>query len=427
MARAFSSVVETSRQVRSLANGITLLTERLPHVRSVSLGVWIKTGSASESPAQTGISHFLEHLFFKGTSTRTAHQLMEAIESRGGHLNAYTSRDYTCLYAKTLDTQLATAAEILGDILCDSQFCDFEKERNVILEEIASNEDVPEEFVHDLFMEDLFPAHPLGAPISGTQESVSNITLDDVRAYYTAWYRPQNIVISVAGNFGEDEAFDSVEKAFLPLRSGNGPLVPAYETPTLGTGIHECRRKIAQSHYCIGFPGPSTDSPHRFVYDVLSNTLGGGSTSRLFERIREQEGLSYAIYTFQSAYHRAGMLGVYAAVAPENLDRALAMTFEEIRAFRDVRIPDGEIELNREQLKGGLLMALEDTFHRMSRMAKSFMYHGRVIPVDEIIEKIDAVTSEAVHELANDILQARTCLVTVLGPKNALHMPEIPL
>ncbi|HOD48832.1 MAG TPA: pitrilysin family protein [Candidatus Hydrogenedentes bacterium] len=427
MAQTSLPRAEGGQQTRSLANGVTLLTERLPYVRSVSLGVWIKTGSACELPHLTGISHFLEHLFFKGTSTRTTRQLMEAIESRGGHLNAYTSRDYTCVYAKTLDTHLATAAEILGDIICDSQFFDFEKERNVVLEEIASNEDVPEDYIHDLFVSDLFPKHSLGAPVSGTHKSVSGITLEDVRAHYARWYHPQNMVISVAGNLDADEALDLIEKAFAPLKPGNTPVVPAYDAPTFGTGIDACRRKIAQSHYCIGFPGPATDDPVRFVYDILGNALGGGSTSRLFERIREQEGLSYAIYTFQSAYYRAGLLGVYAAVAPENLDRALSMTFEEIRRIRDERISSEEVGLNREQLKGSLLMALEDTFHRMSRMAKSYMYHGRVVPLEEVIAKIDAVTSEEVHELANAILQAQSCMLTVLGPKNALHLKEIPL
>ncbi|MFO7974851.1 MAG: pitrilysin family protein [Candidatus Hydrogenedentota bacterium] len=427
MARTFSPVVETSQQVRTLENGVTLLTERLPHLRSVSVGVWIKTGSASEPPHLTGISHFLEHLFFKGTSTRTVRQLMEAIESRGGLLNAYTSRDYTCLYAKTLDTHLATAVEILGDILCDSQFFDFEKERNVVLEEIVSNEDVPEEYLHDLFMSGLFPEHSLGAPIAGTQASVLEITLEDVRAHYATWYHPRNIIVSVAGNFDEYEIRDLAEKAFAPLGAGDGPAAPVYEAPSLGTGIREYPRNIAQSHCCIGFPGPKTDNPNRFVYDLLSNALGGGSTSRLFDRIREQEGLSYAIYTFQSAYYRAGVLGIYAAVAPENLDRTLELTFEEIRGIRDKSISPRELDLSREQLKGGLLMALENTSHRMSRMAKSYIYHDRVVPLDELIEKIDAVTPESVHELANHTLQPESCLVTVLGPEHALHLSEIPL
>ncbi|MEA3365766.1 MAG: pitrilysin family protein, partial [Candidatus Hydrogenedentes bacterium] len=352
MVRTFSPVVETGQQVRTLENGITFLTERLPHLRSVSVGVWIKTGSASEPPHLSGISHFLEHLFFKGTTTRTARQLMEAIESRGGHLNAYTSREYTCLYAKTLDTHLATAVEILGDILCDSQFYDFEKERNVILEEIASNQDIPEEHVHDLFMGGVFPKHSLGTPITGTEASVSAITLDDVRAHYATWYHPENIIVSVAGNFDEHEVLDLAEKAFAPLETGSTPEVPVYEAPSFGAGITKFPRKMGQSHYCIGFPGPTTDDPTRYVYDLLSNALGGGSTSRLFDRIREQEGLSYAIYTFQSAYYRAGLLGIYAAVAPENLDRTLALTFEEIRGIRDKQISLRELDQNREQLKG---------------------------------------------------------------------------
>ena len=427
MAQTFSPPVETRPLVRVLDNGITLLTERLPYVRSVSLGVWIKTGSASEPPRITGISHFLEHLFFKGTTTRTARELMEAIESRGGHLNAYTARDYTCIYAKTLDDHLATAVELLGDILCDSQFFDFEKERNVILEEIAANEDVPEEYIHDLFMAELFPEHSLGAPIAGTQESMAAITLEDVRAYYAKWYRPENIIISAAGNFDEGVIAKLIEKALAPLEARTGPAAPYYDAPVMGAGIREFPRDIAQSHYCIGFPGAATDNPHRFVYDVLSNTLGGGSTSRLFDRIREQEGLAYAIYTFQSAYYRAGFLGVYAAVAAENLDRALAITFEEIRKLRETPISASELELNREQLKGNLVMALENTFHRMGRMAKSYMYHGRIMPVEEVLAEVDAVTSEAVYGLADTTFRPQACVMTILGPDNALHVQEVPL
>ena len=427
MARAISFAAETRPQLRRLANGITLLTERLPHVRSVSLGVWITTGSANEPPHLNGISHCLEHLLFKGTTTRTARQLMEAIEAHGGHLNAYTAREYTCVYAKTLDSYLDTAVEILGDLVCDSQLYDFEKERNVILEEIASNADIPEEVIHDLFMSNFFPAHALGAPIAGGLKSVEQLSPDDVRAYYATWYRPGNMVISAAGHFDDDEILEAIGKAFASLPVGAAMAVPAYETPSLGAGIHECRRKIAQSHYCVGFPGPATDSPDRFAYDVLCNALGGGSTSRLFERIREQEGLSYAIYSFQSSYYRAGLLGIYAAVAPENLNRALSATFEELRNVRDNGLSAQETELNREQLKGSLLMALEDTFHRMSRMAKSYIYHGRLVPVDEVLAQVDGVTAEAVQELADRILQASKCLVTVLGPKNRLQLPEIPL
>lgn len=399
---------------RKLANGVTVTMERLSHLRSAAAGVWVKTGSANETDMQSGISHFLEHLFFKGTARRSARELVEAIESKGGQLNAFTSRDYTCVYVKTLDTHIGTGIEILADIIKNSQLCDLEKERNVVLEEIASIEDVPEDHIHERLARRLWPNHPLGRSVSGTIDSVKTLKLEDIRAYYTTWYRPQNMYFSIAGNFDEEVVLNQVCVEFGDLAPGAA--MERNGAPSFGNGVEVVGRDIAQAHICMGFPGPIANDPRRYVYDVLSNALGGGSTSRLFERIREDEGLAYAIYSFHAAHLTSGMLGVYAAVAPQNLEKTLDLIFHELQNFRDKSMSDAELEMNREQLKGNMLMALENTFVRMSRMAKSMMYFGRVIPVEEVIKSVDAVSTEDVQRLAHDTFVRERCALVALGP-----------
>lgn len=397
----------------------------LPYLRTAAAGVWIATGSANERPEQAGVSHFLEHLFFKGTTKRTARQLMEAIESKGGHLNAFTSRDYTCLYAKMLGEHVGVAIEILGDIVKDSQFFDFEKERNVILEEIASSEDVPEDHVHDLLTRNFWPDHPLGTPIAGSKETMTAMTPADVRTYFEHWYRPENLIVSVAGCFDEAIVLEQIRQEFSSLTAGvaqQPDSVPAF-TP----GIHHAASDISQDHLAFAFPGPSIFDDKRYVYNMLSNALGGGPTSRLFETIREQEGLAYSIYGYHASYWRTGMMGVYAAIAPENLEKTCNLAFAEIRKLREEPLPQQELELNREQLKGSVLMTLESTFNRMTRMAKSFMYHGRILPVDEIIAGVEAVTAEEIQQLAQERYTPEQCALVVLGPKNGARLESVPL
>ncbi len=419
------TITDDTVVVRKLANGVTVTIERLPHLHSAAAGVWVKTGSANEPDSQAGISHLLEHLFFKGTATRTARELVEVIERQGGQLNAFTSRDYTCVYVKTLDTHIGAGIEILADIIKNSLFCDLEKERNVVLEEIASIEDVPEDYVHERLARRLWPNHPLGRAVSGTVETVAALGLDDVRAYYDAWYRPQNLYFSIAGNFDQDTVLDQVRAEFSALPPG--ATVDRSGKPEFGRGVELIERNIAQNHLCIGFPGPAITDPRRYVYDVLSSTLGGGSTSRLFERIRENEGLAYAIYSFNAAHLASGMLGVYAAVAPENLAKTIELTFRELRNLRDAPMSDDELDINREQLKGGMLMALEHTSVRMARMARSMMYFGRLITVEEVVNEVDAVTAEGVQALAQDVFTPDTCAMVALGPCDGQVIGPVPL
>ncbi len=400
--------------LHTLSNGLRVVCEHLPYVHSASLGVWIRTGSSHEAAAQAGLSHFLEHLLFKGTETRTARQLMEAVEGRGGQLNAFTTREYTCYYARVLDQHVASAFEILADILKHSTYFDLDKERNVILEEISSARDVPEDYIHDLSIESAWRDHPMGRPIAGYEETVSAATIEDVRAYRNTWYSPENMIVSIVGRFDEAAFLKQIEREF-------GALTPANATapnsaPAYHAGQQIERRAIAQDHLLWCFPGVSITDPRRYAYDLLTSTLGGGSTSRLFERIREQEGLAYSVYAFNSMLAHGGLLGFYAAVAPENLQQTLDLSAEELRRLRDEPLSDIELTANREQLKGGLLLALEGTFSRMSRMVRSLIYQGRIVPVSEVLANVDRVTAQEVQEAAAAVFTTANSAVTVLGP-----------
>jgi len=420
-----TSIVSNDCRIHKLPNGMTICMERLPYLHSCSVGIWVKAGSANEAEHEAGAAHFLEHLFFKGTQTRTARQLMAAIESKGGQMNAFTSRGYTCLYVKMLDDAVHTGIEILADLVKHSLFSDMEKERNVILEEIASIEDTPDEYIHDLFSEHHWPNHPLGRPVSGYAESVAKLSHDDITNFYKTWYRPEALYFSIAGNFDEEAVLAQVTAEFEGLPAGSVP--PPCGPPIFNAAIHHELDDIAQSHICLALPAPRLDDPERYTCELVSSILGGGSTSWLFERIREDEGLAYSIYTFHSYYPMAGILGVYAAVAPQNQARTLELTFEAFRKMRETGVSQEDLEMNRQQIKGAMLMSLESTFNRMSRMAKCMMYYGRILEAEEVVAKIDAVTTDDARNFANQYFQADRCAVLTLGPKECGTLESIAL
>jgi len=401
-------------QQHTLSNGMKVVFEHLPYVHSVSVGVWIKTGSANETPEIAGISHFLEHMFFKGTQSRTTREIMESIESKGGHLNAFTSREYTCLYVKALDQHVDTAIEILADIVNNSTFGDLEKERNVILEEIASGIDVPDDYVHDLLSDKFWPNHSMGRPIAGYHDTVSSTELEHIQAYKDAWYCPENMLVAVVGNFDSELLIKRIANGFEGIPNIQSP--EGYTVPDLGSGVLIEPRDIAQNHLTLGFPGTSITQDNRYAYDMLSSTLGGGSTSRLFESIREEAGLAYSIYSYNSAHENTGMMGMYAAIAPENLQQTLDLISKEIKELQDTPISDAELESNREQLKGGLLLALENTFNRMARMARSLMFFDEIKSIDDILEGINLVQANDIQSLAQQTFKTDNHVMAVLGP-----------
>lgn len=411
--------------IHRLDNGFTLAMERLPYLHSASCGIWIKTGSAAEQACEAGLAHFLEHLFFKGTQSRNVHQIMEAVESRGGYLNAGTSREYTTLYVRMLEKHIDMGLEILADILINSTFRDIEKERGVILEEIASIEDTPDELAHDLLSEHHWPNHPLGRPVSGYAETVSAMQYDDFRNFYNTWYKPENMVLGIAGNFDPDRVLRQVEGAFCALPAGSAPSLDS--APVFQSGIKQVARPISQIHIGIAFPGPSASDDKRYMCNLLAGVLGGGGTSRLFEIIREQEGLAYNVYAYHANHIATGMMGIYEGVAPDHCEKALDLTFRELRRLREEIISAEELNRSKEQLKGSILMALENTHVRMSRMAKGLLFKGRVQPVEEIIKNIDAVTEESMQAYAQESFQADSCALLLLGPEDSYCPGKLPL
>lgn len=411
--------------LRRLDNGFTIAMEHLPHLHSAAFGLWIRTGSADELPDESGVAHFLEHLFFKGTATRSVRQIMEAIESRGGYINASTSREYTNLYARMLTRHVPAGIEIIADIAKNSLFCEMEKERGVILEEIASTEDNPDELIHDLITEYHWPDHPLGRPIAGSAESVSALTRDDVAAFFQRWYKPENMVFSIAGNFDGDAVLEQIEREFGGLPPAAPP--PPCAGPRFQAGVSAVVRPVSQAHVCLAFSGVPVNDERRYVSGLMANVLGGGSTSRLFEKIREDEGLAYSIYAYHYNHIATGMIGVYQGVAPGNCALATGLVFDEIRRLCDEEVPADELEMNREQIKGSLLMSLESPGTRASRIAKGLLFLGRVPAVEEITAKFDAVTAGEVRDFARGVFRRENCALMTLGPDGGAPFAEVPL
>lgn len=411
--------------IHVLDNGFTVALERLPYLHSASIGVWVKAGSAAEQAHEAGLAHFLEHLFFKGTTTRNVHQIMDAIERRGGYLNAATSREYTAVYVRMLEEHVNVGIDVLADILTNSTFLDFEKERGVILEEIASIEDTPDDLSHDLLSEYHWPNHPLGRPVSGYTRTVAALKREDFMRFYRQWYRPGNMIFAIAGNFDEARVLHQVEEAFSVLPRGDAPAMDS--TPAFQAGVKLYERPISQTHIGIAVPGPCASDDRRYTCSLLAGIIGGGGTSRLFELIREREGLAYSIYAYHANHIPAGMMGIYEAVSPMNSERAIELTFKELRRLREELVSEEELERSREQIKGSILMALEGTHARMSRMAKGLLFKGKVTPVAEIINHIDAVTTEDLRCFAQEHLQQTQSALVLLGPSQTYVPGEVPL
>ena len=420
-----SNVDVSGIKIHRLENGFTIAMERLPYVHSATLGVWIKTGSAAENAREAGLAHFLEHLFFKGTHTRTVHEIMDAVESRGGYMNASTSREYTNLYVRMLEEHVGTGVEILFDILLNSTFGEIEKERGVILEEIASIEDTPDEFAHDLLAEFHWPDHPLGRPVSGYAHTVSALNKEDFRRFYGTWYTPSNMVFAIAGKFDEGQVLRQVEGIMREVKPATAPGMDS--APRFAAGIRHVERPISQAHIGIAFPGSSASDEERYRCSLLTGILGGGGTARLFENIREREGLAYSVYAYHTNHINTGMMGIYEAVAPENCARALELTYQELRQICREPVKVEELECARQQVKGSMLMAFESTYARVSHMAKGLLFKGRVLPVAEIIAGIDAVTIEALMEYAGRHITRASCAMLVLGPEGVNLPAEVDL
>lgn len=407
----------------SLKNGLQIVSEQIPYLRSICIGVWIKTGTINETPSTNGLSHLLEHLFFKGTKNRSAKEIMEVLECVGGTSNAFTGREYTCLYAKVLDTHLDLAIDLLSDLILNSTFQDIEKEKQIIIQEVQSYIDSPEDYIFDLFTEAFWHGHPLGLPISGTTEAVVKLNVSDILAYYKKWYVPDNMIISLAGNFEPKKACQLIAQFFERLE---GPAPAKTLTAPVITPKVNCQyRDIGQVHFCLGTVGVPASDDRRFAFNLLGNILGGSPISRLFQKVREQEGLAYQINSFMNSLENASLFGVYAATSPENTQKVIDLTWEELKDLKENPISPKELGDAKEQLKGNITLSLESSSNRMIRLARSQLTLGRVESLDEIWAHIDGVQTEDLQAFAREIFDDRYVTLATLGPLNEVTMKPL--
>ncbi len=406
-----------------LPGGLRVITEAMPGVRSASIGVWVGVGSRDETDALAGASHFLEHLLFKGTRTRSPMEISAPLEAVGGELNAFTGKEYTCYHARVLDDDLPLAIDILADMVTSSVVsrADVESEREVILEEIAMNDDDPDDVVHNLVAGRIWSSSSLGRPVSGSVESVRGLSRTQVAGYYRRRYAPESIVVAVAGNVDHRAVVRRLRKAFGAGGFLDDPTVrprPARLTfPAVGygSGADLVTRPTEQANLVLGLPGLRRGDDRRFTAGVLNAALGGGMSSRLFQEVREKRGLAYAVYSYTAHYADSGMLGVYAGCAPAKVDEVLALCRAEIADVADRGLSDEEFVRGRGQLRGNLVLGLEDSSARMSRIAKADLVHGELLSMDEMLARIDAVTLDDVRALAGELLAATPALA-VVGP-----------
>lgn len=412
--------------VRTLPGGLRVVVEEIPHVRSASIGVWVGAGSRFETLGEAGVSHFIEHLLFKGTERRTAKQIAEEMDALGGSLNAFTAKEQTCFYTKVLDEHVGDALDLLSDMVLHSVFDDteLEKEKGVILEEIKMYEDTPDELVHDLLAEQAWLGHPLGRVIIGTAPVVETLDRSRVLDYFGRFYRAGNVVVAVAGNVRADEVVGAVARAFAALPEGR---VNRGGTPARVHTGRELRPKDSeQVHFCLGLPGVPQDHDEMYPLHVLNAILGGGSSSRLFQEIREERGLAYSVYSYLSLYRDSGLLTVYAGSSPEAAPEVLQLTMDELERLGHGAATEEEVERAKNQMKGQLVLGLESTSNRMTRLGRSLLSRGRVQTVDEVMAKVTSVTLASVNELAERLLDSQGVALAAIGP-DLERLTDIPL
>ena len=402
----------------TLPSGLRIVSEAMPTVRSASIGVWVPIGSRHESPAVAGASHFLEHLLFKGTTSRTALEIATAMDAVGGELNAFTEKEHTCYYATVLDRDLPLAVDIVVDVVLNATVTahDVNVERSVVLEEIAMRDDDPADLVHDVFASTLFGDTPLGRPILGSVTSITALRRPQIAGYYRRRYRPRDMVVAVAGNVDHAAVVRRVRTAFDAADGRGGHQTarlqdqswPAPRATVIG-------EETEQANIVLGAQGISRFDDRRFTAGVLSAALGGGMSSRLFQRIREERGLAYSVYTFSNSYTDTGQFGIYAGCQPGKADEVISLITDELAAVADDGLTEAEVQRGKGQMRGAVVLGLEDSGSRMSRIGKSELVYGDVLGVDELISRIDAVTAADVAGLADDLLH-RPRALSVVGP-----------
>jgi predicted Zn-dependent peptidase len=398
-----------------LSNGVRVLSEAMPQMVSSTIGIWVENGSRYETPEENGVSHFIEHLLFKGTKKRTAAQIAEEMDAVGGVLNAFTGKEYTCYYAKVLGDDLTMATDLLADIFLNSVFDagEIDRERQVVLQEISQAEDTPDDFIHDLFTYQFWQGHPLALPIFGSVETVNRIDRELLTTFMAERYRAGRVFIAAAGKLDHQRLVDHCERLFAHIPGdGRGEKIsPPPEHPVVLN--HE--KKLEQAHICLGGPGLSQMNDLRYASYVLNTALGGGMSSRLFQEVREKRGRVYSIYSFMSSYADCGYFAVYAGTNPEWVDEVVEVTLDEIRKVARDGITAAELARAKSQMKGNMLLGMESTDSRMNRLARNEIYYSRDIPLSELAERIDRVTNDQVVELTSSWFRPERMAMVVLG------------
>jgi predicted Zn-dependent peptidase len=401
-----------------LPNGLLVLTESIPHVRSVSMGVWIASGSRDEPLELNGISHFVEHMVFKGTTTRNAQQFAREVDSIGGNLDAFTSKENICFNIKVLDDNIAPALELLADLVLHPTFTpeDINREQGVILEEIKMDEDSPDYLVHETFTQKFWKGNGLGRPTLGTVKSVSSFTQPTVFDFYNSRFTPRNMVFSAAGHLDHDRFVAQVGERFSGLAASTGTPFAKLPAPATFANITLKRKKsLEQVQLCLGVPAPPVDSPTRYAVYLLNSMLGGGMSSRLFQTIREDRGLAYSIYAETSPFRDTGALSIYAGTSAAKIAEVLRLTLAELRRLKEDTVPEAELKRAKDQLKSNIVLGLESSSSRMSNLARQEMYFKRFFSVDEIVSAVEAVTAADILSLARQLFRPEAIALTVLG------------
>jgi len=419
-----------ARDIRKevLPNGLVVITEPMPHVRSVSAGIWVRTGSRREPAELNGISHFIEHMVFKGTERRTAEEIARSVDSVGGMLDAFTAKEMICFNAKVLDEHLPVAFDVLTDLVLRPLFAaeDIAKEKSVVLEEIKMDQDNPDYLVHEIFAEHFWSNHALGRPILGTPQTVREFDRDTVAGYFRRTYAPNNLVFTAAGNLEHQRVAELATAAFGNLHPVEDGFADSAPEPQAAI-VTRTKRELEQVHICLGTPSYPMAHGRRYAAAALNTILGGGISSRLFQNIREKQGLAYAVFSDLNPYHDTGLLSVYAGTALETAGQVVRSVVQEFRNLKEQLVTDEELRRAKDYLKGSLMLSLESTGARMSNLARMELYFGRFFSLDEIIAAIEAVTPEEIRQVAREFFQMEKIAATVLGNLDGFRLTPAEL
>jgi predicted Zn-dependent peptidase len=441
MAATLDELVEGNTEARAahpernirktvLPNGMLVLTESMPHMRSVSMGAWVKQGSRDETAEENGISHFVEHMVFKGTTSRSAQDIAREVDSIGGNLDAFTGKETVCFNIKVLDENMPPALDVLSDLVLHPRFTaeDLEREQGVILEEIKMDEDNPDALVHETHTQRFWKNQALGRPILGTVDTVSSFTRETVFDHHARRFTPQNLVFSAAGHLEHDRFVELVEAKFGSLPRSEAATPTSHPAPVTTAHITlKKKRSLEQVQLCLSVPAPAVDTPDRFTLYLLNTILGGGMSSRLFQTIREDAGLAYSIFSELSPFRDTGSLSIYAGVSLDKAKQALALTISELRRLKQETVPDAELKHAKDQMKSNIVLGLESSSSRMSNLARQQMYFGRFFGVDEIEREINRVTPEDLQRISQELFRSEAIAMTLLGNLGTLKIDRADL